>query len=402
MLANALSVTSLNEYVRKTLAYDPMLQNVGLRGEISNFKAHSAGHWYFTLKDEKSRIACVQFRQNNMMQSFLPRDGMKVLLQGSVSLYTATGSYQFYVESMKQDGQGELYEKFLRLKEKFQEEGVFDPSRKKPLPLFPNKVGIISSRTGAVLHDIYNVSRRRCASIPLVLRPSLVQGENAANDIVQAIKELEAIEDIDVIIIARGGGNLEDLWPFNEEIVVRAIYSYEKVVVSSIGHETDYSLSDLVADVRASTPSVAAELVIPDKAALQSSINKLSKQLLQLTGHYFLQKRNALSEMYFKLSSKTPEIFVQRKKSAFLLLLQKMEMLMDAALTHRKQIWSVLENKLSAQSPKAILGRGYSIVTSEERTVHSIKQVTPNMRIRFIDGLCDVKLISAKEEDFLE
>lgn len=221
MQASALSVSDLNEYVRRSLAGDPMLHNIAVRGEISNFKPYSSGHWYFSIKDEASRLACVMFRQHNMSLRFIPRDGMKVVLIGSAGLYVSSGTYQFHTEGMLEDGVGELFQRYNALKDKLQKEGLFDPQIKRPLPLLPRAIGVITSGSGAVLHDILTVTRRRFPNMTIILRPSQVQGEGAKEDLVQALNELAQLDTVDVIIIGRGGGSLEDLWAFNEEVPVR-------------------------------------------------------------------------------------------------------------------------------------------------------------------------------------
>ena len=250
-----LTVSQLNDYVRRSLASDPILQRINLRGEISNFKVYSSGHWYFTLKDEQSRIDCALFRQYAYGVRFRPQDGMKVLVSGTAGLYVQGGKYQFYADGMEQDGMGELYQRYLQLKEKLTAEGLFDASRKRPLPLLPRKVGIVTSSSGAVLHDIRTVAGRRFPGIPLVLRPAQVQGEGAAQDIAAGLAQIARVPGVDVVIVGRGGGSMEDLWAFNEEIVVRAVAACPVPVISAVGHETDTTLCDFAADMRAPTPS---------------------------------------------------------------------------------------------------------------------------------------------------
>ena len=258
-----LTVAELNEYVRRSLASDPMLRGLRLRGEISNFKRHSAGHLYFSLKDEQARIACVMFRSAAAGLRVALRDGLRVVLSGSAALYPAAGQYQFYVDAVHEDGVGALYLAFEQLKARLQAEGLFDAALKKPLPLLPEGVGIVTSPTGAVVHDICQIAARRHPGVALYLQPARVQGEGAAEEIAAALAALDRRPDVDVIILGRGGGSLEELWPFNEETVARAIFACRTPVVSAVGHETDVTIADFVADVRASTPSAAAELVIP-------------------------------------------------------------------------------------------------------------------------------------------
>ena len=263
-----LSVSQLNDYVRRSLASDPLLRGLCVTGEISNLKRHVSGHWYFTLKDEEAAINCAMFRQSAMSLRFRPENGQRVRAFGSVSLYVKTGSYQLYVDAMEPDGVGDLYMRFEALKRKLSEEGLFDAQLKKQLPFLPKGVGIVTSKTGAVVHDIAQVTWRRFPGMPLVLCPVKVQGEGAAAEIAEGLRTLDKRTDIDVIIVGRGGGSMEDLWAFNEEKVARAIAACKKPVISAVGHETDVTIADFTADVRAATPSVAAELADPVKDAL--------------------------------------------------------------------------------------------------------------------------------------
>ena len=290
MQQTALTVSDLNEYVRRSLAGDPMLHGIALRGELSNFKPYASGHWYFSLKDENSRIQCVMFRQYNMALRLRPQDGMRVVLRGSVGLYVSSGSYQFYAEHMQEDGVGELFLRFNALKEKLLKEGLFDPMRKRPLPLLPRAVGIVTSASGAVLHDIKTVSGRRFPGLPLILRPAQVQGEGAAEDLARGLQEIAALPQVDVVIIGRGGGSMEDLWAFNEEILVRAVAACGKPVISAVGHETDTTLCDFAADMRAPTPSAAAELAVPDRAELLSRLVSLQGAMDQAARAQLMMK----------------------------------------------------------------------------------------------------------------
>ncbi|MBR3504181.1 MAG: exodeoxyribonuclease VII large subunit, partial [Clostridia bacterium] len=253
-----LSVSQLNEYVRKSLAGDPMLQNIRVSGELSGVKRHFSGHIYFTLKDESARVQCVMFRSAATGLAFLPEDGMRVVVRGSASLYTAAGAFQIYADAIERQGVGELYLRFEALKRRLSEEGLFDPAIKRELPALPRTIGVVTSRAGAVLHDIVRVARRRDPNVRILLAPAAVQGAGAAEDIARAIALLNRQGEADVILCGRGGGSLEDLWPFNEEIVARAIRSSRIPVVSCVGHETDFTIADFAADLRAPTPSAAA------------------------------------------------------------------------------------------------------------------------------------------------
>lgn len=390
-----LTVSALNDYVRRLLASDHMLKSIVLRGEISNFKLHVSGHWYFSLKDENSRIACVMFRQHNMSAKFIPKDGMRILLTGTVGLYTASGSYQFYGESIRKDGVGELYERYLQLKEMLTAEGLFDVSRKKNIPLLPRAVGIITSSTGAVLHDIQTVAYRRWPGVQLILRPSLVQGEGAAADLVKALAEMAAVDAVDVVIIGRGGGSMEDLWAFNEEPVVRAIAACPVPVIAAIGHETDVTLSDFAADVRAATPSAAAELAVPNKLDLIGKIDKLRLDLHFQASRFILQKKNGLNIKEKRLLATNPLIKCQtmqnRVKSGKDRLITSMKMQMQ-------KIGETLRNqttKLYSVGPNETLKRGYVIALSSSGfPITSSKNTPDQMELMFHDG----KVLVAKQK----
>ena len=274
-----ISVSQLNEYVRKLISGDPMLRKIRVRGEISGFKKHISGHLYFTLKDEGARVQCVMFKQSAMYLNFQPRDGMRVVADCSASLYAQSGTYQLYVDGMTQEGAGELFLRFEALKQKLSAEGLFDPSVKKPIPMLPKVVGVVTSRTGAVLRDIVRVAGRRNPDVSILLAAASVQGSGAAEEIVSALDRLNKDGRADVILCGRGGGSIEDLWPFNEEIVARAIARSRIPVISCVGHETDFTIADFVADLRAPTPSAAAELAVPVKEELLADIDMLAARM---------------------------------------------------------------------------------------------------------------------------
>lgn len=357
-----LTVADLNEYVRRTLAGDPMLKDLRLRGEISNFKRHVSGHLYFSLKDEQARIQCVMFRQDAMGLSFQPRDGMRVELRGSVSLYTAAGSYQFYASGMQPDGLGVLYQRFEELRRRLLAEGLFDAGRKRPLPLLPRMVGIVTARTGAVIHDIARVSARRNPSVQLVLCPAQVQGEGAAADIVRGIRALSQVPGIDVIIIGRGGGSLEDLWAFNEEAVVRAVAACPVPVISAVGHETDVTLSDFAADVRAATPSAAAELAVPEARQLNEQLMALRTRLLK-AGMESLSARSAvLGQAEIRLTRLHPRVRLRDLRARNEAAGQALNTAAKALLREHAARLERQRARLEALGPRAVLSRGYAIV----------------------------------------
>ncbi|MBO2516323.1 MAG: exodeoxyribonuclease VII large subunit [Clostridiales bacterium] len=380
-MAWTLSVTELNEYVRRSLASDPMLRSVVLRGEISNFKKHFSGHWYFSLKDEKSRIDCVMFRQNNLGVRFEPKDGARVQLGGTVGLYTAAGSYQFYAESMQPDGVGDLYLRFEQLKAKLLAEGLFDSARKRPLPLLPRAIGIVTSNTGAVVHDIARVAGRRNPGMQLVLRPAQVQGEGAAQDIVKGIEELSRVEGIDVIIIGRGGGSLEDLWAFNEEIVARAIAACPVPVISAVGHETDVAISDFVADHRAATPSAAAEIAVAERSVLLSQAEDIKTQLQAALARKILAGRAELAETGRRLRACHPLAKVREMQLTLTRLSQRLNRQAESAVNNSRGRLDVLRGKLEALGPAGALERGYAIPRISGRVIRGADEVAPGDEI---------------------
>lgn len=403
MPASALSVQELNEYVRKLLAGDPMLRGIAVRGEVSNFKQHISGHWYFSLKDEKSRIACVMFRQHNQLLRFVPRDGMRVVLMGSVGLYTASGSYQFYAEGAMQEGVGDLYQRFLELKEALTREGLFDVARKRPLPLLPRAVGIVTSSTGAVLHDIRTVAARRFPGVGLILRPAQVQGEGAAEDIAAGIREVAALPQVDVVIVGRGGGSMEDLWAFNEELVVRAIAACPKPVISAVGHETDITLADFAADMRAPTPSAAAELAVPDRLELLRQVQALSSALVGAGEALIAQRAMRLSEVDARLQARRPEAALALLTARVSMCRQRMDSRAERAIEQGKARLEQLTGRLTATGPVSTLRRGYAIVLDGDMPVTSVDMASQHMTVMLQDGRVEVNTLrTIKEDPFAE
>jgi len=396
MQSSPLNITELNEYVRRSLAGDPMLQGIAIRGEISNFKQHTSGHLYFSLKDETSRIACVVFRQYAMMLRFQPQDGMRVILTGSVGLYTASGNYQFYGEAMASDGAGVLYEQFLRIKERLQKEGLFDAALKKPLPLLPRAIGIVTSGGGAVLHDIITVARRRFPSARMIFRAAQVQGEGAALDIVKGLDEIAALKEVEVIIIGRGGGSLEDLWAFNEEILVRAVAACKKPVISAVGHETDVTLTDFAADVRAATPSAAAEIAVPSKAELLNRVLGMNERFLSLTDQCLERKRTDLSELIGRLSQHDPAQLLRLAQSRREMLKKRLHAAASAVYQLRLSYTSGVVERFLLSGPDQTLRRGYAIALSKGKPVQFASQASEEMDLMFQDGMVKVKTLEIK------
>ena len=384
------TVHQLNDYVRILLARDPILKNVRVRGEVSNFKLHTSGHMYFSLKDEQARIQCVLFRQKRTGLGFLPRDGMQVIAAGAVSIYNRDGQYQLYVESLEQDGLGDLHLAFEELKKRLREEGLFDARFKKNLPLFPKKVAVITSHTGAAVQDIIHVIRQRNAHVDILILPVAVQGQGAAEQIARAIDYANTRNDIDLLIIGRGGGSLEELWAFNEEEVARAVFRSELPVISAVGHETDFTIADFVADLRAATPSNAAELAVPVTSSILSVIDGLKNKLMNTINGYLMGKQHKLNLIQNHYAFQMPRLLIDQQSQYADQLSQRIANAMQSALQSREDQLARAASSLEAMSPLKVLHRGYAIVSPEgmRTSIRSIQQLAPSQRVTvlFHDG----------------
>ncbi len=394
-----LSVSQLTRYIKRLFSYDNVLSNVCVTGEISNFKLHSSGHMYFTLKDEQSVIKCVMFKTQNQRLRFRPEDGLKVIVRGYVSIYEAAGSYQLYPETMEPDGLGNLYLAFEQLKQKLDKEGLFDPERKKKLPFLPQSIAVITSPTGAVIQDIMNVLFRRYPNVCLKIFPVMVQGEGAGRQIANAIDFINRFHAAQVIILARGGGSLEELWPFNEEIVARSIFNSEIPVISAVGHETDYSIADFAADLRAPTPSAAAELVIPEKEVLVKKLAELKLHLNRAFVGKIQQERHRLAQLMKSPSLRHPLDKVNGKKLDLELLKRSLDNAMRRKYDAAQARLSRICGKLDALSPLLVLSRGYSIARDEQQNIiKSVSSLVPGDELDIIlsDGKvrCEAKEIT--------
>lgn len=395
-----LSVTQLNDYVRKSLAADPMLRQICLSGEISNFKGAASGHWYFSLKDEEAAISCVMFRQAASMVRFRPENGMRVKLFGSVSLYVKTGSYQFYGDMMEQEGLGELYLRFEALKNRLMAEGLFDPSLKKPLPLLPKGIGIITSKTGAVVHDIARVAWRRNPGMPLYLYPVKVQGDGAAQEIVRGIRLMDELNEADVLIVGRGGGSMEDLWAFNEEIVARAIAECHKPVVSAVGHETDFTIADFAADLRAATPSAAAEVCVPTREALAAAVDDQLARMERLVSACIADNALRLERLVARIGQASPEQRVARREGELKALTSRLDNVVLLRLTNKAHRLDHVSARLRTLGPMETLHRGYAIVRKDGKPVKSVHQVEigNDLTVLMSDGSLQVAVNGMKTE----
>ena len=371
-----LEVSEVNEYVRQLLQNEPALRKVRLRGEISNFKRHSSGHWYFTLKDERCRIAAVMFRQNAMRMSIRPMDGMSVIVSGQVGLYSEGGSYQITCDSMRPDGIGTLYQQFEALKNRLAA-GLFDEEHKRRLPYRPKKIAVVTSETGAVLHDICMVSRARDPGVPLVLVPVQVQGAGAAESIAQGIRRAAKIPEVEVVIVGRGGGSMEDLWAFNDERVARAIYESEIPVISAVGHEPDVTIADYVADTRASTPSNAAEIAVPDRNDVRARLTALERGMTKTEESRLSALRERLTALEQKRVLRDPMAFIADKRLLLDYTQKSLASLAEKQVGERRQRFAALCASLHAMSPLAVLARGYAVARTATGTVlRSADEVT--------------------------
>ena len=367
--ADALSVTELTFHIRRLFDEDSLLNRVAVRGELSNFRRHHSGHCYFTLKDSAAALRCVMFRSRAVSLRFEPADGMQVRVLGRVAVYERDGSYQLYVDSMVAYGLGDLSVAFARLREKLLAEGLFDDSRKQPLPLLPRAIGVVTSPTGAALRDIVTVARRRHAGIPILLAPVAVQGEEAPEQIVRGIQLLDRSGRVDVIIIGRGGGSIEELWAFNDERVVRAVAAAATPIVSAVGHQTDYTLSDFAADRRAATPSQAAEIVTPDRLALTQRLRTNQHRLNQSLLNRLIRRRLRLERCLASNLFRRPQEILQERMQRLDQLQDRLASAVETLLNRNQQRWQLANEKLNLLDPLRVLQRGYSVVRRQDGQV---------------------------------
>ena len=395
MKYDAISVSDLNKYIKDKIANDEALNNVLVKGEISNFKNHYTGHMYFTLKDENSLIKCIMFKTYTSNLKFMPKDGMKVMVFGTVSVFERDGVYQIYCKAMQEDGMGSLYTAYEELKAKLEKEGLFDVAHKKKIPAMPKCIGVLTSNTGAVIRDIINVSTRRNPNVYIKLLPVPVQGEGAAVKIAEAIRTMNKQKLADVIILARGGGSLEDLWPFNEEIVAREIYNSELPVISSVGHETDFTIADFVADLRAPTPSAAAELAVPNIADVALKINSYKNRyqlaLKKKVEFMRLRYEKCMNQRVFK----EPLQKIQEKYIVIDIKIKSMQNSVNAMYKDKKSNAMKLIAKLDALSPLKTLMRGYSIVSLNGKSIKSAKELNKDdeVELRLSEGSAKAKIL---------
>lgn len=396
MQYNPITVTDLNKYIKGRIDNDEMLNNVLVKGEISNFKNHYTGHMYFTLKDENSLIKCVMFKTYTTHLSFMPKDGMKVIVLGGVSVFERDGVYQIYAKAMKEDGLGNLYVAYEELKNKLSNEGLFDEKYKKPIPFMPKTIGVLTSNTGAVIRDIINVSTRRNPNVNIRLYPVPVQGSGAGEKIAEGIEFMNKNKLADVLIIGRGGGSIEDLWPFNEEVVARAIFNSKIPIISAVGHETDFTIADFVADLRAPTPSAAAELAV-------ANIDDVRENLRAYNNRYkvSLKKKIELMKMSYE-KCMTRQAFknpTQKINEQYMLIDMKVKSLQNSILLKIKEDKTKFVKevaKLDALSPLKTLTRGYSIISKQDgKIAKEVKDLSQGEKvsIRLSNGKVDAQVL---------
>ena len=414
----AITVTQLNKYIKNLLETDINLSQVSIKGEISNFKLHSSGHCYMTLKDESSAIRAVMFKTYTSSLKFTPENGMKIVATGRISLYERDGQYQMYIFSMQPDGLGDLHVEFEKLKAKLSAEGVFDESHKKPIPKIPKAIGVITSPTGAAIRDIINVATRRYPLVEIIICPVLVQGENSAKQIANAIEYMNKENMADVLIVGRGGGSIEDLWSFNEEIVAYAIYNSQIPVISAVGHETDFTISDFAADLRAPTPSAAAELAVPSALELKSNISMYLNRMLSVTKQTIDLKRSIVAGF----SLKNPIDYINQNRLRTDNAMQKISNILSKTVIRNKtkteayeqKVINLTENlfsakakmlavnvaKLDALSPLKVMTRGYSIAHGKDGILKSVRDTKPGeeITVKLADGTLDCTVENINKE----
>ena len=391
-----LTVTDVNRYIKTLLDYDELLSNLKVEGEVSNYKRHSSGHLYFSIKDNKGKINCVMFRSDTYSLDFEPMDGMKVIIEGNVSVFEKNGNYQLYVRSMKKKGIGRLYEEYNKLLEELKLKGYFDSDKKKPIPKFVNKVAVVTSKTGAAIRDIISVIKRRNKNIEIIVCPVLVQGQGSGEDVAQMIYNINRLNLADVIITGRGGGSIEELWAFNERVVAQAVYDSKIPVVSAVGHETDFTICDFVADFRAPTPSVAGEIVSEPLDNILLSIDKFEKNIANSLLNLINVYKQRIDNVINKPVIKRPNAYIENIEQYVDSLKDSIDISYINKINLQKQKLDSLEKLIKSLSIESILDRGFVVVEKENQVITSINDVNINdkIKIRMKAG----NLISAVEE----
>ena len=386
------SVSEVNNFIKQLLASTPILSSIMVRGEISNFKCYASGHCYFTLKDASSALKCVMFRSQAQHLRFQPVNGLSVIASGNIAVYERDGVYQLYVDSLAPEGKGDLALAYEQLKNRLAAEGLFAKDRKKALPKFPKKIGVVTSLSGAVLRDIYHVTKRRWPAVQLVLYPVQVQGEFSAKQVALAIEFFNTKYAVDVMIVGRGGGSMEDLWSFNEEVVVRAIAASKIPIISAVGHETDFSLADFAADVRAATPSQAAELAVPDRDELKRYVVRMQRQLAQMARRELNERRLRLQACQKNKLLQRPELLLADRRQRLDNLISNLRQCLDENITVKNHQLSLALEKLSVLNPAKTLQRGFALVEHGGKIVTRVQEVKKGdkLQLTFSDGKVSV------------
>ena len=400
MAQNVLSITQVNEYIRVQMDRDALLNAVAVRGEISNYKMYPSGHHYFTLKDESSALKCVMFKGNAVRLRFRPENGMKVIAMGKISVFPRDGAYQLYCTAMAMDGVGDLYAAFEQMKAKLAAAGLFDPAHKKPIPKFPGTIGIVTSSAGAALHDMLRILKKRYPLSHVVLLPVRVQGVEAPGEIAAAVQYANRFRLADLLIVGRGGGSIEDLWAFNGERVAYAIYQSDIPVISAVGHEPDVTISDFVADLRAATPSNAAELAVPDQDALRQQLDSMSAAMAAALNRQLISARRHLNVLSASPALQSPTGYLEQKRQNLERLQERLVAAQTRSLDRRKQSFIGLTAKLDAMSPLKVLARGYAMTQAEDGAViRSVRQVNTGdqIQISLSDGRIAASVTDVKE-----
>lgn len=397
------TISELSDYLNNMMAADPILQDLWVRGEVSNFHHHNSGHMYFTLKDNHSCISAIMFRGNNRYLKFELEEGMTVNAHGYVGIYQPRGNYQFYIDQLEPAGKGALYLAFEQLKVKLSQEGLFAVEQKKAIPLLPQKIGVVTSPTGAAIRDILAVARRRFRNVSMLIVPSLVQGEQAAPQIVRGIEYLNQRADIDLIIISRGGGTIEDLWPFNEEMVARSIFRSQKPIISGVGHESDYTIADFVADLRAPTPSAAAELALSSRLELEKNLTGIYNRLVNAIQFQLANSRGKLSALAGRRVFSNPQELLATQLQNLDDLSRRLELTMERTINKKREKFIFLNGKLEGLSPLKTLSRGYTITSKTGNIVNSIAVIEQGdlLITRVSDGEI-LSRVEGKREDELD
>lgn len=399
-MAEILSVTQVNEYIQGKMNADPLLSQIAVRGEISNYKCYPSGHHYFTLKDQESALKCVMFKGNAFSLRFRPESGMKVIALGRISVYPRDGQYQLYVSSMALDGIGDLYAAFEELKKKLAGKGLFVPEHKKPIPQYPRTIGVVTSSAGAAVHDILRILRKRYPLCAVRLLPVRVQGAEAPEEIAEAIRYANRFRLADLLIVGRGGGSIEDLWAFNDERVAYAIYESEIPIISAVGHEPDVTIADYVADLRAATPSNGAELAVPDRESLMQNLDALNAAMGAALNRQLKLCTQRLDALAASPALRSPTGYLDQKQKDLTLLQNRLSASQERLLAQRNQRFVGCVAKLDAMSPLKVLSRGYAMAQGEDgRVLRSVSQTEPGQKItvRFSDGSVSATVTSIKE-----